>query len=107
MPAKWILALGLISAVWTMPAQAQPKSESECLDVIDKYIKVLMDTLKESKPTGACALAKHAKNRHEEILRMYNTEPEECRKSDVGKNLDKTLKTRISQEAGMTKRHCR
>jgi hypothetical protein len=107
MLAKWILALGLVSAGWTMPAHAQPKTETECFDVIEKYLKVLGDILKESKPSGACALAKQAKTRHEEVLRMYNTEPEECRKSDLGKNLDKTLKTRVSQEAGMVKRRCR
>jgi hypothetical protein len=107
MPARLIVALGLMLAAWTMPALAQAKKEADCLDVIDKYLKVLGDTLKEAKPSGACALAKHAKDRHEEILRMYKTEPEDCRASALGKNLDKTLKARVSQEARMVKRHCR
>ena len=67
-----------------------------------------MDTLKEAQahrePVRSRSTPRTGTKRY---LRMYNTEPEECRKSDVGKNLDKTLKARISQEAGMTKRHCR
>jgi hypothetical protein len=64
-------------------------------------------TLCEAKPTGACPLARWAKNRHEEILRMYNEEPAECRTTDLGKNLEKTLKVWISQEDNMSKKHCR
>jgi hypothetical protein len=102
-----MLAIVLAIAGWTVPAHAQQKTESECLDVVDKYLKVLTGTLSEAKPTGACPLAKWAKNRHEEILRMDNQEPAECRTSDLGKNLEKTLKVRISQEDSMSKKHCR
>jgi hypothetical protein len=87
-----ILAIVLSAA----PAGAQKKTEDECLDVISKYIEVLGGTLREAKPSGACALARWAKNRHEEILRMYNEEPAECKTTDLGKNLERTLKVRIS-----------
>ena len=75
--------------------------------MVMKYMNVLTGTLKEPKPAGACPLAKWAKNRHEEILRMYSQEPAECRTTDLGKDLEKTLKVRISQEDGMSKKHCR
>jgi hypothetical protein len=98
-----ILAIVLSAA----PAGAQKKTEDECLDVISKYIEVLGGTLREAKPSGACALARWAKNRHEEILRMYNEEPAECKTTDLGKNLEKTLKVRISQEDSASRRSCR
>jgi hypothetical protein len=98
-----ILAIVLSAA----PAGAQKKTEDECLDVISKYIEVLGGTLREAKPSGACALARWAKNRHEEILRMYNEEPAERKTTDLGKNLEKTLKVRISQEDSASRRSCR
>jgi hypothetical protein len=98
-----ILAIVLSAA----PAGAQKKTEDECLDVISKYIEVLGGTLREAKPSGACALARWAKNRHEEILRMYNEEPAECKTTDLGKNLEKTLKVRISQEDSNRRKSCR
>lgn len=98
-----ILAIVLSAA----PAGAQKKTEDECLDVISKYIEVLGGTLREAKPSGACALARWAKNRHEEILRMYNEEPAECKTTDLGKNLERTLKVRISQEDSASRRSCR
>jgi hypothetical protein len=98
-----IVAIALSAA----PAGAQKKTEDECLDVISKYIEVLGGTLREAKPSGACALARWAKNRHEEILRMYNEEPAECKTTDLGKNLEKTLKVRISQEDSASRRSCR
>jgi hypothetical protein len=100
-------AVVVVIAVSAVPAGAQQKSESECLDVISKYIEVLGGTLREAKPSGACALARWGKNRHEEILRMYNEEPAECRTTDLGKNLEKTLKVRISQEDGARRKSCR
>ena len=102
-----IFAMVLAIAGWTMPANAQQQADNDCLDVVSKYLKVLGGTLREAKPSGACALAKWAKNRHEEILRMYNEEPAECRTTDLGKNLEKTLKVRISQEDNNSKRSCR
>jgi hypothetical protein len=98
-----ILAIVLSAA----PAGAQKKTEDECLDVISKSIEVLGGTLREAKPSGACALARWAKNRHEEILRMYNEEPAECKTTDLGKNLERTLKVRISQEDSASRRSCR
>jgi hypothetical protein len=97
----------LVCAGLAVPAAAQTKTENECLDIVSKHLHVMTDTLKESKPTGACALANWAKNRHEEILRVYSTEPEECRKSELGKKVETTLKARIRQETNMAKRHCR
>jgi hypothetical protein len=103
-----LFAIVLTSTAWMTAAKAEgEKTESECLDIVDKYLKVLTGTLSEAKPSGACALAKWAKNRNEEILRMYSQEPNECRKSDLGKNLEKTLKVRISQEDRASKRDCR
>ena len=102
-----LLALTMTIAVSSVPAGAEPKTESECLDIMDKYMKVLMDTLREAKPSGACALARWGKTRHEEILKMYNEEPAECRTNDLGKNLEKTLKVRINQEDREAKKSCR
>jgi hypothetical protein len=92
---------------WTACANAEEKKDADCMDMISKYIEVLGGTLREAKPSGACALAKWAKNRHEEILRMYNEEPAECKTTDLGKNLEKTLKVRISQEDREMKKSCR
>jgi hypothetical protein len=101
-----MLAIIVSIAVANLPANAQQKTQDECVDVVSKYIEVLAGTLRETKPTGACPLARWAKTRHEEILRMYNEEPAECRTSDLGKNLERTLKVRISQEDRLSKRHC-
>ena len=106
MRAKWMLAVGLIAAGWSMPSYAE-KSESDCLDITQKYINALGGLLREAKPKGRCALAEFGKKRHEELLREYNTEPEECRKTDLGKNLEKTLKVRVSQESRLAKKYCR
>jgi len=38
---------------------------------------------------------------------MYNEEPAECKTTDLGKNLEKTLKVRISQEDSASRRSCR
>jgi hypothetical protein len=107
MPSIRTCAITLMCAGLALPAAAQTKTESECLDIVSKHLDVLTGTLKEAKPTGACALANWAKNRHEEILRVYATEPDECRKSDLGKKVETTLKARIRQETNMAKRHCR
>jgi cytochrome c556 len=110
MRATWMpLMIALVCACGAVPAAAQmtKERESECQSMVLKYMSVLVGIIKESKPSGACALANWLKNRNEEVLRMYNAEPEDCRKTDLGKNLDKTLKVRISQEANMSKRHCR
>jgi hypothetical protein len=109
MRALLLLAIAVTSAAWVAVAQAEEegKSVSDCLDIVDKYIKVLTGVLSEPKPNGACALAKWGKSRHEEILRMYSQEPDWCRKSDIGKNLEKTLKVRVSQEDRASKRDCR
>jgi hypothetical protein len=102
-----MLAVIVAIAASTVPADAQQKTESECLDIMDKYMAVLMGTLREAKPSGACALARFGKTRHEEILKMYSEEPAECRTTDLGKNLEKTLKVRISQEDREIKKSCR
>jgi hypothetical protein len=104
-----MLAMALVCVSWTLPAAAQmtKERESECQSLVLKYLSLLTDMIKESKPSGACALASWLKNRHEEQLRMYSAEPEDCRKTELGKNLDKTLKTRVRQETNMSKRHCR
>jgi hypothetical protein len=102
-----MLAVIVSIAVANVPANAQQKTEDECLDIVSKYIEVLAGTLRETKPAGACPLARWAKTRHEEILRMYNEEPAECKTTDLGKNLERTLKVRISQEDSLSKRHCR
>jgi hypothetical protein len=107
MRATLMLAIVLGTIGWTVPADAEQKTDSECMDMVMKYLNVMTGTLKEPKPTGACPLAKWAKNRHEEILRMYGQEPAECRTTDLGKDLEKTLKVRISQEDSMSKKHCR
>ena len=74
-----MLAAFVAIALSVAPAAAQKKTEDECLDIISKYVEVLGGTLREAKPSGACALARWGKNRHEEILRMYNEEPAECK----------------------------
>jgi hypothetical protein len=102
-----MLAAIVATALLAAPAGAQQKTESECLDIMDKYMEALMNTLREAKPSGACALARFGKTRHEEILKMYSEEPAECRTSDLGKNLEKTLKVRISQEDREIKKSCR
>src|SRR5262245_8401571 len=102
-----MLAAMAAIALSAAPAGAQKKTEDECLDVISKYIHVLGDNLREAKPSGACALARWGKKRHEEILRMYNEEPAECKTTDLGKNLEKTLKVRISQEDSASRKSCR
>ena len=102
-----MLAVIMTIAASTVPAGAEQKTESECLDIMDKYMEALMNTLREAKPSGACALARFGKTRHEEILKMYSEEPAECRTSDLGKNLEKTLKVRISQEDSAIKKSCR
>jgi hypothetical protein len=107
MRATLILAVMLATTISIAPAGAQQKTESECLDIADKYMAVLMGTLREAKPSGACALARFGKTRHEEILKMYSEEPAECRTTDLGKNLEKTLKVRISQEDREIKKSCR
>jgi hypothetical protein len=101
--------LRAVCAGWAAPATAQltKERENECHEIILKHMNVLVGMIKEAKPSGKCALANWLKNRTEEVMRMYDAEPEDCRKTDLGKNLDKTLKARIRQEAGMSKRHCR
>jgi hypothetical protein len=101
-----VWAITLMCAGLAVPAAAQTKRESECLDIVSKHLD-MTGTLKETKPTGACALANWSRDRHEEILRVYATEPEECRKTDLGKKVESTLKARIRQETNMAKRHCR
>src|SRR6266702_319678 len=66
-----MLAVIMTIAASTVPAGAEQKTESECLDIMDKYMEALMNTLREAKPSGACALARFGKTRHEEILKMY------------------------------------
>ena len=107
MRAQLMVTIVLMTAGWALPADAQQKVDNDCLDIVSKHLKVLTGTLSEAKPAGACALAKWAKTRHEEILRAYSAEPEDCRKSELGKNLEKTLKVRIRQETNMSKKHCR
>ena len=107
MRATLLLTAVLATSVLTVPANAQKKTEDECLDIIEKYMGVLAGPLRETKPTGACALAKWGKDRHEEILRMYSQEPDECRTTELGKNLEKTLKVRISQEDSASRKSCR
>jgi hypothetical protein len=107
MRATLMLAAIAAIALSAAHANAEQKTEDECVDIVSKYIEVLGGTLREAKPSGACALARWSKNRHEEILRMYNAEPAECRTTDLGKNLEKTLKVRISQEDSASKKSCR
>jgi hypothetical protein len=93
-----------------MTAFAQEKEEEkvDCSSVVLKHLNALTDaTVREQKPRGACALARWGVKRHQELLRSYGLEPEECRKSDLGKELEKTLKTRISQETRETKKSCK
>jgi hypothetical protein len=109
MRAKRMLAISLLCVGWTLPAAAQMSKdrENECSGINLKHMGLLVGIIKESKPTGACALANWLKNRYEEISRMYGAEPEDCRKTEIGKKLDQTIKVRIHQEANMAKRHCR
>jgi hypothetical protein len=107
MRAACVLAIALVCPAWAVPATAETRMSNECLDVVSKYLNAMGGMLKEAKPSGACALANWAKNRFEELSRGYNAEPEECRKTDLGKNVEKTLKVRLRQETNMSKRHCR
>ena len=101
--------IGLIVLGLPMPSHAQAKDDDEsCLDKMSKYTHVLVGTLREPKPRGECALSKWVIERHGEILRMYDAEPEECKKTDLGKNVERTVKSIIRQEtANLRKRSCR
>lgn len=102
----WILAPLLVTMASSQPAQAQ-KTTNECLDIMSKYLNSLSNLLKEPKPNGACAVSKFLKGRQEDILKMYSAEPAECRSSELGKNLDNTLRTRVRQETNLVNKHCR
>jgi hypothetical protein len=104
------LGMGLLVGAMSTAAFAQEKKEEEkvdCLDVASKHVRAIGGTLREQKPSGRCALAKWAVQRHEELLRSFNTESEECRNTELGKNIDKTLKHRIREEARDRKRYCK
>jgi len=103
-------ALLLLGALGTA-ATAQDKKEEEkvnCLDVVSKHLHALTDaTVREQKPRGACALARWGVQRHQELLKSFSIEPEECRKDELGKKVEDTLKSRIRDEIRMSKRHCK
>ena len=107
-----ILLVVAVFGVMGMAAFAQDKEKEEekvdCRTVVFKHLTALTDaTIREQKPRGACALARWGVKRHEELLRSFHLEPEECRKSDLGKDVEKTLKTRIGQETRETKKSCK
>ena len=105
------LLVALLFGFMGVAAFAQDKKEDEkvnCLDVASKHLRALTDaTVREQKPRGACALARWGVQRHEELLRAFSIEPEECRKDELGKKAEDTLKSRIRDETRMRKRHCK
>ena len=104
------LSVALLVAVSGVAAFGQEKKEEkvDCLDVVSKHLHALTDaTVREQKPRGACALARWGVQRHEELMRAFSLEPEECRKDELGKKVEDTLKSRIRDETRMRKRHCK
>jgi hypothetical protein len=101
------LATALLLGALSTLASAQDKTEEECLDITEKHIRAMAANLREQKPSGRCALAKWSLQRHQEMLRAFSIEPEECRKSQLGKKLEDTLKSRIREETASSKRHCK
>jgi hypothetical protein len=103
-----LLVGGLCTAFAQQQTEEKKEEKVNCSDVVFKHLQALTDaTVREQKPRGACAIARWGVQRHQELLRSFNLEPEECRKEALGKDLEKTLKVRISQETRLSKRHCK
>ena len=99
---------GVMGAAFAQDSKKEEEEKVDCRTVVFKHLTALTDaTIREQKPRGACALARWGVKRHQELLRSFNLEPEECRKSDLGKEHEKTLKIRISQETRETKKSCK
>ena len=105
MRSFWIAVLAL--AAVGLGGFARAQTQDECLDRISKLTFRLGDLLKESKPEGRCALAKWGVERHQELLKMYNLEPDACKKTDLGKKLRGTLQSLVQQQSRDRKRFCR
>jgi hypothetical protein len=101
----WIPVTALLAAVFAEPTKAQ--TQDECVDRISKLTFKLSDLLTESKPDGRCALAKWGVERHQELLKMYNLEPDACKKSNLGKKLRRTLQSLVNQHSRDRTRFCR
>jgi hypothetical protein len=103
------LLAALLVGIGGSVAFAQDKAEEkvDCDDIVSKHILGLGDLLHEKKPRGECAMARWSIERHEEKLRSFNLEPEECRKTDLGKKFVSTVRSVIGQEQRARKRSCK
>jgi hypothetical protein len=100
-----MIVIGLIVFGLPTPSHAQAKDDDEdCLQKMSKYTGILVGTLSEPKPRGECALSAWVIQRHNEILRTYDAEPEECKKTELGKNVERTVKSVIRQETNNRRR---
>ena len=103
-----MLATGLVVLGSTMPSFGESKEvDRACLDKVSKHLMAMGNLMKEARPKGECAIAKWVIAKHTEILKMYGTEPEECRKTELGKKTQGALMSIIRQETSRRKRSCR
>jgi hypothetical protein len=104
------LTVVLLVGLFASAAGAEENKEDEkadCQSRVMKHVLSLGDLLREQKPKGNCAIARWSIERHEEKLRIFNAEPEECRKTDLGKKYVSTVKSVIGQEQRTLKRSCK
>jgi hypothetical protein len=108
MTVRKVLTVTIVVLAAGLGTSAGAQEKIDCLDRIGKLTTgSLGGLLSESKPSGRCPLAQWGVRRHNEILKMYNAEPDECKKTDLGKSLGKTLRSLISQHARDVRRYCR
>ncbi len=100
----WITAIAFALGCASTSASAQP---TDCRDRIFKFTEVLTGLLEESKPSDRCGLAQWGVRRYNEILKMYNAEPAECKKTDLGKTAGTTIRSLANQYARERRRVCR
>jgi hypothetical protein len=105
MRSIWIMAIAFaIGCATTSPASAEL---SDCDNRIIKFTGVLTGLIEESKPRDRCGLAQWGVRRYNEILKMYNAEPAECKKTDLGKTAGTTIRSLANQYARDRRRFCR
>jgi hypothetical protein len=99
------LSVAVLVGVFATAAFAEEKkTERECDSIVTKHVIALADLLREPKPKGNCAIARWSIERHEEKLRIFGAEPDECKKTDLGKKFVSTVKSVIGQEQRTVKR---